>query len=32
MEDVGISGEIRTFLEERFLHVANFLRNVPEAD
>jgi len=30
MDDSGVTGEIRAFLDERFAHVANFLRNVPE--
>ena len=30
MEDVGINGELRAFLEERFAHVAGFLRNTPD--
>jgi hemoglobin len=30
MDESGVSGEIRTFLDDRFAHVADFLRNVPE--
>ena len=30
MDESGVTGEIRAFLDERFAHVANFLRNVPE--
>ena len=29
LTDCGVTGELRTFLDERFAHVANFLRNVP---
>jgi hemoglobin len=29
LDDVGIDGEMRAFLEERFRHVAFFLRNAP---
>lgn len=32
LDAVGIHGEIRTFLDGRFAHVADFLRNVPEDD
>ncbi len=32
MDESGVTGEVRTFLDERFAHVANFLRNVPEED
>lgn len=28
MDEMGIHGEVRTFLDGRFAHVANFLRNV----
>ncbi|MCA9536489.1 MAG: cyanoglobin [Myxococcales bacterium] len=28
LTDCGVSGELRTFLDERFAHVANFLRNI----
>ena len=28
MDDVGVSGEVRAFLDVRFADVANFLRNV----
>lgn len=28
MDELGIAGEVRAFLDERFAHVANFLRNV----
>jgi len=28
LSDCGVTGELRTFLDERFAHVANFLRNV----
>ncbi|WP_373047456.1 group II truncated hemoglobin [Vulgatibacter sp.] len=28
MDEVGIAGEVRTFLDGRFAHVADFLRNV----
>lgn len=27
LTDCGVTGELRTFLDERFAHVANFLRN-----
>lgn len=27
MDDCGITGELRTFLDARFAHVANFMRN-----
>ena len=27
MDDRGITGDLRTFLEERFAHTANFMRN-----
>ena len=30
MDESGVTGELRVFLDERFSHVANFLRNVPE--
>ena len=30
LEEIGIQGEVRTFLDERFAHVADFLRNVEE--
>ena len=30
MNELGIGGEVRTFLDGRFAHVANFLRNVEE--
>ncbi|MEM6292067.1 MAG: cyanoglobin [Myxococcota bacterium] len=30
MDERGISGEVRAFLDERFAHVADFLRNVEE--
>jgi hemoglobin len=29
MDARGVSGEVRTFLDEKFADVANFLRNVP---
>jgi hemoglobin len=32
LDDVGIDGEMRAFLEERFRHVALFLRNAPERE
>ena len=28
LDDCGVTGELRAFLDERFAHVANFLRNV----
>lgn len=28
LTDCGVTGELRAFLDERFAHVANFLRNV----
>ncbi|HWV38019.1 MAG TPA: group II truncated hemoglobin [Vulgatibacter sp.] len=28
MDEMGIDGEVRAFLDARFTHVANFLRNV----
>ena len=28
LTDCGVSGELRAFLDERFAHVANFLRNI----
>lgn len=28
MDDAGVDGELRTFLDQRFLEVADFLRNV----
>lgn len=30
LDESGVEGEVRAFLDERFAHVANFLRNVPE--
>ncbi|MGH1346281.1 MAG: hypothetical protein ACRBN8_32240 [Nannocystales bacterium] len=30
MDESEVAREVRTFLDERFAHVANFLRNVPE--
>lgn len=30
MDQLGIDGEVRRFLDERFATVADFLRNVPE--
>jgi hemoglobin len=30
LDETGIGGDLRAFLDERFAHVANFLRNVPE--
>jgi len=30
LDDVGVEGEMRSFLEERFRHVAFFLRNVED--
>jgi len=30
MDELGLSGEARTFVEERLAHVADFLRNQPE--
>ncbi len=30
LDERGVKGDVRTFLDERFAHVANFLRNVPE--
>lgn len=32
LDAAGVTGEVRTFLDARFAHVANFLRNVPESD
>lgn len=32
MDEMGIEGEVRTFLDGRFAHVADFLRNVPEPE
>jgi hemoglobin len=29
MDEVGVHGEVREFLDARFAHVADFLRNVP---
>jgi hemoglobin len=31
MDDCGLQGPVRVFLEDRFATVADFLRNVPEA-
>jgi len=31
MDDCGVAGPVRVFLEQRFAEVADFLRNVPEA-
>jgi hemoglobin len=31
MDGLGVSGEVRGFLDKRFADVADFLRNVPEA-
>jgi hemoglobin len=30
LDEQGVSGDVRTFLDARFAEVANFLRNVPE--
>lgn len=30
LDEAAVTGEVRTFLDERFAHVANFLRNVQE--
>ena len=30
MDESGVEGDIRSFLDERFAHVADFLRNVAE--
>jgi len=30
MDELGIEGDVRTFLDGRFAEVADFLRNVPE--
>ncbi|MEZ4263657.1 MAG: cyanoglobin [Polyangiaceae bacterium] len=30
MDDLGVSGEVRTFLDGRFAEVADFLRNAPD--
>ena len=30
LDRVGVSGELRAFLDGRFAEVADFLRNVPE--
>lgn len=30
LDTSNVEGELRAFLDERFAHVANFLRNVPE--
>lgn len=30
LDETGVQGDLRAFLDERFAHVANFLRNVPE--
>lgn len=30
LDTSGVTSEVRTFLDERFAHVADFLRNVPE--
>ena len=30
LDQQGVSGEVRAFLDARFAEVANFLRNVPE--
>jgi hemoglobin len=30
LDEQGVSGEVRSFLDARFAEVANFLRNVPE--
>lgn len=30
LDETGVGGDLRAFLDERFAHVANFLRNVPE--
>lgn len=32
LDEVGIHGEVREFLDARFAHVADFLRNVPDAE
>lgn len=32
LDEIGIEGEVRTFLDGRFAHVADFLRNVDEGD
>lgn len=32
MDDHNIEGELRSFLNLRFAHVANFMRNIEEAD
>ena len=32
LDEGNVTGDVRTFLDERFAHVANFLRNVPEDD
>ena len=32
LDELGIHGEMREFLDGRFAHVADFLRNVEEAD
>ncbi|MFN3186841.1 MAG: group II truncated hemoglobin [Nannocystaceae bacterium] len=32
MDQSGVEGELRAFLDERFAHVANFLRNVAEGE
>lgn len=30
LDEIDAKGEVRVFLDERFAHVANFLRNVPD--
>jgi len=30
LDEAAVEGDVRAFLDERFAHVANFLRNVPE--
>ena len=30
MNDLKVEGELRTFLDARFAHVADFMRNRPE--
>jgi hemoglobin len=32
MDELGITGDVRAFLEERFRHVAHFLRNTEQRD
>lgn len=32
LDEGNVTGDVRAFLDERFAHVANFLRNVPEDD